>query len=123
MLVERALAEYQRNGRTPPAHVQRALGQLAAEVPAVVAALCPRLAALPGTGARLVSDSGGTSVGAAAPQSRDWLTVRQAAAQLGISERGVRKRCQRGQLAASKHPHTGAWRIDPAGIDHERSSE
>lgn len=39
-----------------------------------------------------------------------WITTRQAASQLGIGERAVRKRIQRGQLRAQRRG--GVWFVD-----------
>ncbi len=47
-------------------------------------------------------------------RSGDWLTVSQAAAALGISERAVQKRCASGKLAARRveTPQGTRWEID-----------
>ena len=48
-----------------------------------------------------------------------WLTVSQAAKQLGLSERTVRRRCEAGQLPARFESGEGggrAWRIDPEAV-------
>jgi hypothetical protein len=118
ILVEYGLAEYRRNGRTrPPEYVQNVLAQLALSAPAVVVALCPHLlAALSPDVAKTVSDLASAPAvrdpATATPDLRHWLTVAEAAGQLGISHHGVRDRCRRGTLTAMKHKIDGRWRID-----------
>lgn len=50
--------------------------------------------------------------------SAEYLTVSQAAARLGISERTVQRRCKRGQLSARLEttPDGTQWLIDPATL-------
>ncbi len=61
---------------------------------------------------RLASAPPVTSTGPAGPPLPGWLTIRQAAGQLGITAHAVRARCRRGQLPAVKHKISGEWRID-----------
>jgi hypothetical protein len=57
----------------------------------------------------------------------DWLTVSQAAARLGVSERAIQKRCNGGKIKARRTvtPQGTRWEIDPNEITRttERTPE
>ncbi len=103
------------------AHV---LAVIALGSPATAARCLRLLSALPNDVrsaiARLASAPAVRDPATATADLRHWLTVAEAAAQLGISKHGVRDLCRRGRLAATKHRVTGTWRIDPASIERSR---
>jgi len=57
--------------------------------------------------------------------SQEYLTVSQAAARLGISERTIRRRCETGKLKAELKPTaTGAaWHIEADSCGHHFKRE
>jgi hypothetical protein len=119
-LAELALTTYTGNGRAVPPDVAYVLAAIALGAPAT-AARCPHLLAVLATDVRatvfgLASAPRATGSGTGWPVLADSLTAGEAAQRLGITADAVRKRCRRGQLAATKHL-TDAWRIDPASIE------
>ena len=120
LMCELGLRKYRSDGRAVPADVAHVAAVVALGSPAT-AARCPCLldAVASDVRAAVLRLATGPAVTGAAPNGpplASWLTVDQAAAQLGISQHGVRARCRRRQLPATKHRITGRWRIDPAGI-------
>jgi Helix-turn-helix domain len=115
-LCELGLSTYRGSGLAVPPDVARALGEVALGSPAT-AARCPRLlAALPAdVRAAVLRQASGppvSEIGNGVADLPHWLTVREAAELAGITAHGIRDRCRRGRLTATKHRVTGEWRID-----------
>jgi Helix-turn-helix domain len=108
IMAELALTTWDDKVRTSlPPEMRQVLAELALDSPAAAARHSRLLTALPGSVRREV-----LALASEPPGTGAVLTVCQAATLLGIGERAVRKRCQRGQLTATKHKISGQWRID-----------
>jgi hypothetical protein len=60
----------------------------------------------------------GATSSAGATMEISWMTTTEAAAQLGVTARAIRARCNRGTLASELRG--GRWQIDPHTIEGQR---
>jgi hypothetical protein len=119
------LRTYKHNGKWPPDMVLRqAAAEYAAAVPWTAADLDWLLAAAgPEVAAAVRAEVGAVAgsaacAGAAGRAPSVLLSVTEAAAKAGVSDRAIRAACAaKDKLAASKSRVSGEWRITPEALD------
>ncbi|WP_206755290.1 MULTISPECIES: helix-turn-helix domain-containing protein [unclassified Microbacterium] len=72
------------------------------------------------SGARWAGVDPGTSTPEPTPTDREWVSTREAATMIGISDSGVRKACREHRLAADASG--GSWLIHREEIAHFRAA-
>jgi hypothetical protein len=106
-----------KRGRQAAAEIASAVPLMAVDLPWLLAAAGPEVAAAVRAEARAVPGSA-ECAGAGLRAPSMVLSATEAAGKAGVSDRAIRAAYAGGRLAASKSKISGEWQIAPAALDY-----